>query len=158
MSLSQIIKGLYLSKPGALGQRLLRPESIYDVGTDNLFTIAGGNILITALYAEVVVNIATAATGQVRINPTAAGPVVNFDDGLALYTAVPGSIFLLPMDVGFPVTNALAIAAPAWPYNYICPPGVIEFQVAAANINPGTLEWVLFYIPLDPEATVVISP
>lgn len=157
MSLSQHVKSLFLSRPGALGQRVRRPAAIYVIGADNLFTIAGGNILITALYAEVVAAITVASTGQLTINPTAAGPAVNLDDGLGLYTGVVGSIFLVPMDVAFPVTNALAIAAPAWPYNYICPPGTIDFTVAAFDTD-GTLEWTLFYIPLDPETTVVISP
>lgn len=155
MGIPTFVKQLYLSRPGALGQRRRVAAATYAIAGSphTLFTIAGGNILITALYAEVVDPIATASTGQVAIDPTA-GAAINMDDGTFLYTLVAGQIVLLPMDVAFPAAAALAIAAPAWPYNYIAPPGTITFSVAGANIV-GTLEWTLFYIPLDPATTVV---
>lgn len=156
MGLAAFIKSLYLSRPGALGQRLLRPAAIYVIGADDLFTIADGNILITALYAETTIEITTAATGQVSFNPTA-GAAINWDDGTLPYLSNAGEIVLVPMDVAFPATQALAQPAPAWPYGYICPPGVIELTIAGADTDGG-LEWVLFYIPLDPEVTVVVSP
>ena len=157
MGLPQFVKSLYLSRPGALGQRLLRPAAIYVVGVDNLFTIANGNILVTALYAETTIQITTIATGTVAFNPTGVGATIDWDDGTVLYASQVGEITLIPMDVVFPATQLQAQPAPAWPYNYICSPGVIQFTVAGADTDGG-LEWVLYYIPLDPEVTVVVSP
>lgn len=157
MSVSQQIKQLFQSQPGALGQRVMRPAAIYVVGADNLFTIAGGNILITALYAETTIAITTAATGQVSFNPAGVGANINWDDGTLAYLSNAGDLVLLPMDVLFPATQVQAQPAPAWPHNYICSPGIIQFTVGVADTDGG-LEWVLFYIPLDPDVTVVVSP
>lgn len=158
MGLAQFIKSVYLSRPGAFGQRRMVAAATYPTaGSPHaLFTIAGGNILLTALYGEVTTQITGACTGQVLFTP-AAGAAINWDDGLLAYasgSATGGEIVLIPMDVAFPATEALAQPCPAWPYNYICPPGVIGFTVTIANMV-GALEWYLYFIPLDPEVTVV---
>lgn len=152
MGLATFVKALYLSRPGALGQRAQRAAGTFTVGAHNIFTIANGNVMITALYGEVTVQITTATTGRIAIDPTA-GAAINMDDGTFLYTLAVGQIVLIPMDVVFPAVSALAIAVPAWPYNYIAPPGTVTFTAAGVNSNGG-LEWTLFYIPLDPGAVV----
>ncbi len=156
MGLGQFIKSLYLSKPGASGQRRMIATAAYDIaGSPHaLFTIAGGNIMITLLYAETTAIEAAGSTGQITFDPTGVGADIDWDDGTLNYNAQIGEITLIPMDVVFPATQGVAIACPAWPYNYICPPGVIEFTVAAFDMT-GSIEWYLFYIPLDPEVTVV---
>lgn len=155
MGLAALIKSVYLSKPGAAGQRRMLATAAYDqVGSPHpLFTIAGGNIMITLLYAETTTIEAAGSTGQVAFNPDGVGATINWDDGLCNYNAQIGEITLIPMDVIFPATQGVAIACPAWPYNYICPPGVIELTVTTADMT-GSIEWYLFYIPLDPEVTV----
>lgn len=155
MGIPAMIKSMFLSRPGALGQRrMVAAFSYLQVGSPwTLFTITGGNILITALYAETTQIEAAASVGQVSFDPAGVGAGINWDDGTCLYAAQIGEITLVPMDVGFPAVVAVACAAPAWPYNYICPPGGIEFTVTVADMT-GAIEWYLFFIPLDPEAVV----
>jgi len=156
MGLAQFIKSLYLSSPGSSGQRRMVAAAAYDVAGSphTLFTIAGGNILITLLYAETTTLEAAASAGQVSFDPVGVGATINWDDGACLYAAQVGEITLIPMDVAFPAIQGVAIPCPAWPYNYICPPGIITLTVTAANMT-GAIEWYLYYIPLDPEVTVV---
>lgn len=157
MGLGQFIKSLYLSNPGASGQRRMVATAAYNIDDSphTLFTIAGGNIMITLLYAETTTIEAAGSTGQVAFDPAAAvGATIDWDDGLCNYNAQIGEITLIPMDDAFIATQGVAIACPAWPYNYICPPGGIEFTVATADMT-GSIEWYLFYIPLDPEVAVV---
>lgn len=156
MGLGQFIKSLYLSSPGSAGQRRMVAAAGYTIATSpaTLFTIAGGNILITLLYAETATLEAAATTGQIAFDPAGVGATINWDDGACLYAAEVAEITLIPMDVLFPAIQGVAIPCPAWPYNYICPPGTIEFTVAVADMT-GTIEWYLYYVPLDPEVTVV---
>jgi hypothetical protein len=154
--MSVIIQGTQLREI-ALGRYLQGKTS--DVTTDadgtyQLFTVAGGEVLITGLWGKVTTSITGASTWAVVVDPTTgdsttivtatdlgttdsvAGTVLGFrDQGDGTIDFVKGGQALS----GFVVTT-----------------GEIELLVATATAN-GIVDWYCTWIPLTAGATVVAA-
>lgn len=164
MGLAAQIKGLAGgSLPAALGHRVRRPGVATDlaaVATVNIFTVSGGDILLTHIYGIVTVgpigaglttlDLQHTPTGGVATAMCAASAAINTDAVNTIYTitgAVAGAMVAsagLGVGVASMVTNMQVLV-----------PGIILLNVAVA-VNTGTIDWILHYVPLDTDSRVTI--
>jgi hypothetical protein len=123
--------------------------------TVSLFTIAGGNVLITRAYGLVTTSITVANSYKLQVNPTTgdtqdlcaatdigttdtlAGSILSF--GLATTTAPPKLI-----SVGYGTSEL----------NAVIPIGQIESVSAGTD---GVIQWCVMWVPLDDGATLVAA-
>lgn len=130
--------------------------SLPQTATSNLFTVAGGQVLITALIGTVttifqnsdpVLKItSTPTTGSAidvasTVDTTsleAGGHLVCEGDGTALVKSNAGAAYM-SAGVGF----------------WVCPAGTIDLTAGASKT--GAIKWDLFYIPIDEGASVVAA-
>lgn len=126
-------------------------------GTKQLFTVAGGEVLITALWGKATTAITLdTETLAVQIDPTAGTTVtwVTATDVGTTDTAV-GDILGF-MEQGDGTTDFKVNGQPLM--NYIATTG--EIELVAANVTgteDGAMDWFCTYVPLTPGATVVAA-
>lgn len=126
-------------------------------GTKQLFTVAGGEVLITALYGKVVTAVTLdTETLAVQIDPTA-GTTVTWVQATDVGTtdSVAGDILGF-RDQGDGTTdfmvNGQALSG------YIATTG--EIELVAANVTgteDGVIDWYCTYVPITSGATVVAA-
>lgn len=138
---------------GYLGNRVFRAATTFPAAIAyNLFTIAGGNIVVISLVGEVTVNCAGVSTVQFASDPTV-GAAVPFDDGtVILGGALVGTLIAPTGGAGVAAELGQAVDFMAQPM--ICKPGVITMTPALATLGVGELEFTLHYIPMEPGVTV----
>lgn len=120
-----------------------------------IFTIAGGNVLVTHMYGLVTTSITVANSYNLQVNPTTgdtqtlcaatdigstdtlAGSILSF--GLATTTASPK---LISVGYGTSLLNA------------VIPIGQIESVSAGTD---GVIQWCVMWVPLDDGATLVAA-
>jgi flavoprotein len=127
-----------------------------DTSAVSLFTVSGGRVLMTAIYGEVTTIIqAQATTTKLQFNPTTgttndmcANLDINADEVGALYsiTGTPGDA-MLRSESGA-VRNMTA-------NGMILDVGAIE-QISGAA-SSGSIQWTMWYIPLDSNASVTAA-
>ncbi len=127
------------------------------VGDENLFLVAGGEILITNLIGEVTTVFDTsAATSKISINATDAGLDYDFSTAVDLTDAVDGGRFifsaaqpsvLTPLALG-------AVGSGSLMSPWYCVPGVIEVIDSDDNDSTGATTWTMTFIPLTNGVTV----
>lgn len=158
MSLPQEIRQLwesYLGR-GVLGQMISNPLGNLAAATFEIFTVAGGNILITCLYGMCIADEGGGAiTARFHVNATAGG--LSYLSAASAITAVNATdIITAQGDPALPTTpTADSGAGPSMWHPWICKPGTIGLTINAAT---GTSDWIwnLIYVPLDEGVTVVI--
>jgi len=140
-----------------LGIHVSKAAASLPQGTvQNIFTVAGGNVLITLLYGMVGTILgATANNLSVNSNPTATGTtyiIASAIEGNALeansFLVVEGDGTAL-MITGKAGGGPLISGTGRW----ICPTGAITFECVGSTT--GTTSWECFYVPLDDGASVV---
>ncbi len=127
------------------------------VGDENLFLVAGGEILITSLTGEVTTVFATsAATSYIWIDATDTGLDYDFSTHVDLTDAVDGGRFifsnaqpavLTPLALG--AVGSANLMSP-----WYCVPGMIEVVDTDDNDLTGATTWVMTFIPLAEGVTV----
>jgi hypothetical protein len=132
-------------------------QNLPQTATANLFTVAGGNVLVTGLIGEVTTVIgATATSLSLGVTPTTG--TAN-STGLATATAITskeaGTFVGLLNSSG--VGGGLVVGANAGqglfvPLPIIVAPGTITWTTSASTT--GQMKWYLTYIPLDSGASV----
>ena len=150
--MSVIIQGNQLRDIG-LGRRAEKASGTLSATTIPVFTIAGGEVMITSLYLKVTTSITGVGTVAAQINPTTGDTftLVTATD-LGSTDTVAGSV------VG--LDNA-ATAAPSFlrggriDLSAVVTTGQIEL-VGAASIN-GAVTVVVTWIPLTDGATLVAA-
>lgn len=163
MGVPALIKTLYVGKAGLLGTRVERPEDLTDLDTladVTLFTITGGEVLLTGLYGRVNGGNLEGVNTNLRMAYTIAGGAQIFlstarnvggsvDDMIFTITGAPGVSVVIGTSAGVSlpsfVTNQLILA-----------PGDIEVIVSTAT-NTGSVVWTLHYVPLDAASLVVAA-
>lgn len=156
--MSVIIQGSQLRQI-ALGTRVQGKTSTIGAGggTFQLFTVAGGEVLITALWGKVTTAITLdTETLAIQVDPTAGTTVtwVTATDVGTTDTAV-GDILGF-MEQGDATTDFKVNGQPLM--NYIATTG--EIELVAANVTgteDGVIQWFCTYVPLTDGATVVAS-
>lgn len=138
-----------------LGRRVVRADAaLPQTATTAIFTIAGGDILLTCIYAVVGTVIqAQACNLNIQANPTAAGTSLDLAAVLNISAKAAASYISMTGTLANAMTNGVAAVAQTFPI--ICPTGTIDAVTSASNT--GTLSWVMFYVPLTPGATVTAA-
>ena len=138
----------------ALGLRVVRPAAAIAAAT-NLFTVAGGNVLITGFYGEIMVVIDGANQLTLTYDAdTGATDTVLGSQGANLNTFVAGRMIYLPAAAGALTNTGTCGACPLdVAENWILPPGHFDLT-STGTTTTGTIRWTLFYIPLADGAYV----
>ena len=150
-----IIQGSQLRDIG-LGRRVQgKTSTVAGAGTHQVFTIAGGEVLITSLYGKVTTAI-TGATGTyaLQVDPTA-GDTDTVVAATALgATDVTAGTVLGVVDGG----TATPDFAPGMfaLSNLVVTTGEIELVTADATAD-GVIQWYATYVPLTDGATLTAS-
>lgn len=137
-----------------MGMRVDRPAAVIAAAT-NLFTVAGGNILLTAFYGEIMVVID--AANQLTLTFDAdvgATDTILGSQSADINTYVAGRMLYLPAAAGALTVTATCGACPIdVAEEWILPPGHFDLT-STGTTTTGTIRWSLFYIPLDAGAYV----
>lgn len=138
----------------ALGLRVERPAAVIAAAT-NIFTVAGGNVLITGFYGEITVVIDGANQLTLTYDAdTGATDTVLGSQGADIDTFIAGRMIYLPAAAGALTNTATAGACPLdVAENWILPPGHMDLT-STGTTTTGKIRWVLFYIPLADGAYV----
>ena len=156
------------AKPAALGHRVRRYGQAWgtDLGTAawDIFTITGGDILVTSLYGIVTTLIAGGApVPRIQFTPTAgAAPALTpmcaaaadiIADAIDTIYTWDGTIAgqLAPAGVA-----SVGVGYAGMEVGYqVLVPGVISITDADNNATGGVIDWILHYVPLDTDSRVV---
>lgn len=122
--------------------------------TQNLFTIAGGRVLIKLLIGEVSTVVqAQACNLKVTCAPTT-GTAVDIAANVDINGKEARGLFLVEGDGTALVSTAAGAAYSAVGINpFVCAEGVI--RIATSATNTGATKWVCYWVPIDDGATVV---
>lgn len=140
---------------GALGLYVTKAYPTLAVETKTLFTVTGGQVLITTLHGLVTTDITVANTVKLQANPT-----VGTTADLVAATDIGTTDTLAGAILSFDGVAASSIqrgpgAAPTLMRPLVVAAGTIE-QVTATGADGG-ITWALTWIPLTTGATVVAA-
>lgn len=123
--------------------------------TYSLFAVAGGEVLITALWGKVTTSITTDSESlNLQMHPTTGDTtVVVTATTLGTTDTVAGDILGVTASTLVPATGFKAFGQPV---RFIASTGQIESVVVTSSSN-GVVAWYCTYIPLTSGATVVAS-
>jgi hypothetical protein len=142
-------------KAFVLGQQVSKSAATLPATTtQNLFTIAGGRVLVTALVGEVTTIVqAQACNLKVTSVPTT-GSAVDVASNLDINGFEAGAILVAEGD-GTALIGAAAGAGHAPALNalpFILPIGTV--RIATSATNTGATKWDMWYVPMDDGAVV----
>lgn len=168
MSLSSLVKSLYKSYAGGtLGTRVFRvaDANVPQNAWRDIFDVSNGLILMTMLVGErTIIQAPGASNLDIQFDPTVAGASVSFCAATVITTDAVGTLYTftgVPGDGcyaavgGVPGGMAGGLAAQGF-HGWIIPPGTVEWRESHAA-GTGAIQWTLFYVPIDPEATVAAA-
>ncbi len=149
------LREIYLGRR-ILGQTTERGTAVLTGGTNDLFTISGGRILVTQILGELtIVMQALASSIRLIANPTT-GTTRNMCANLLVNAYAEGDL------LGITGVNTDAMLPPAssgvlegQTFGVIVQEGVISLVDDLANT--GSIKWTLKWIPLDTGAAVVAA-
>ncbi len=144
--------------PAALGRRVFREGAFADldaVETVNLFRVSGGEVMITNMYGIVTTLIAAACTMGPVHTPTIGGvetdmAAISASIATDAVNTVYGWDGAITGQIG---PDGVGIGVPFDANYQILVVGVIGLQVGVVA-TAGAIDWILHYIPLDPNAFV----
>jgi len=136
----------------SLGLRVDRAAALVITGTNNIFTVVGGRVMLTCLLGEIVVTIPSTLTCQIshlRTDVTTPVATVLSIASTDVSGFLPGRMFTLPDAVGSALTVSTgSSAALTTKVRYILPTGGLRL-VASASPATGTIKWSVWYWPID---------
>ena len=154
--MSVLDNGAALRK-GLLGLTVTRATATLPATTQAaIFTISGGQVLVTGLIGTVTTATgATATTLQVVGNPTS-GTDVNLSTAVSVASKEIGTIITLGTSVGgaLSVQNAGGGALPLGT-GFVLNAGTLDLVTSATNT--GSVKWTLTYVPIDSGASVTAA-
>jgi hypothetical protein len=125
-------------------------------GAANIFTIAGGRVLVTLFIGEVTGIFSATATNLKLTSTPTVGSAVDFATNLAAANFEVGAILIAEGDgtalIGTATGAGFAPALNALPF--VLPTGTISLT-SSGNNTTGATKWDIFYFPLDDGAYVV---
>jgi len=157
MGLANDIKALVDTR--TWGYRVFRPATVPGApGTHPIFIVTNGYIRLTSLTGVVVTAMdgLNAATLQIQNLPVGGGVQNMSIAGGAITSYIAGTIFSLTGVVGAAMDENDAgheCLPDSMATRLIVPAGTINLTVAAAT-QTGTIQWTLYYVPLDAGARV----
>jgi hypothetical protein len=121
--------------------------------TQNLFTIAGGRILLLGILGQVTTLIQTQACNAKLISTPTTGTAVDLCAVLDITADEVGCLYGITGTPATALVGANAGYAPFLATPAVVPIGVIGFNTSATNT--GATKWTLYYLPLDEGAAAV---
>ena len=123
--------------------------------TQDIFTVTGGNVLVTLLYGMVTTVLGAVANNlSVNSNPTATGTTYIIASAIEGNALEANSFLVVEGDGTALMITGKAGAGPiiSGTGRWICPTGTITFECVGSTT--GATRWELFYFPLDEGASV----
>ena len=167
MSFARGLKSLEAGE-AALGRRVYRPGLTTDleaIAADepvvDLFRVSVGNVMLTMIYAKVIIAIGAGAT-ELQLwhtpdaGPGAATPAPLCIDSLTIATDAADTIYTITGGVGAAmlISAGLGVAVASFCTNrLVLVPGIISLGAEEAT-NTGVIDWTLHYVPLRLDARV----
>lgn len=159
--MSTIIQGTQLREI-ALGRGVVSKATgtLDEDVTPSLFTIAGGEVLITALWAKVTTAITVANTVTIQANPTTGDTAAIIAGDLGTNDTAAGTVLGTnqntadPATTGATFTNAFVRNGP--PVSAVVSTGTVEIDSNGTNVD-GALTVYCTWIPLTNGATLVAA-
>lgn len=119
-----------------------------------LFTVTGGRVVVLGIVGEVTTVIGgTTPSAKLVANPTT-GTDSDITSAVAISSDPVGNLYGVAT-----VGGALAVLESVAPLNqtpFVVKAGTIDLNVSAADAT-GAIKWDLFYVPLDPGASVTAA-
>lgn len=141
---------------GLLGTRVDRATAALPASTtQTLFTVAGGQVLITNVVGEVTTVIQTQANNTKLVSTPTTGTAVDMCAVLDITADEVGCLYSI---TGVPATALYgpnAGLAQVMTNPQVVPIGTIKLSCAATNT--GSIKWSIWYMPLTTGATLVAS-
>ena len=129
-------------------------QTIAGAATHQLFTVTGGNVLITAMWGVTTVELAGANTVNIQTDPTTGDTVVvGVATDLGTTNTVAGTLIgVTPQNAGAYslMKGGLALT------NLPVPIGEVESVVTEATAD-GAIQWYCMWLPLDDAAVLTAS-
>lgn len=153
--MSTIISGSQL-RDIALGRyQQGKTSTLAGAATHQLFTVAGGEVLITALWGKVTTALAGANTINLQTDPTVGDTVVIATaTDLGTTDSAAGTIIGATANTLVPATSLVKGGLPLGPL--VVTTGEIESDVTGAGAD-GVIQWFCTWVPLTAGATVVAA-
>lgn len=142
-----------------LGRRISKDTGTLTNATKTLFTVAGGECLITSMYGLVTVTITVANTYYLKLAPTAgqtAQICSSLDIGTTDTTAGGLLTFGASTTTAPPALMSSSTAAGGYGQALSCVVTSGSIQQVSAGTD-GKITWVLTYVPLTDGATIVAA-
>lgn len=129
--------------------------------TYQVFTVAGGEVLVTGLYGKVTTAITDAGEDLIlQVDPTSGATYsISQNSGDVGTGDVPaGSLLTGQYDQDGTTNTPLLVVGGYDPFRFVCPTGEVELVVGTGSgAEDGVIEWYATYVPLTTGATMVAS-
>jgi hypothetical protein len=115
-----------------------------------IFTVTGGNVILTAFYGEVKVLFPAGACTLSLVHTPTVGALSTIAEGVTdIAAAAAGMMMALPAALAGGLTlTATAYGVPLERIRYVLRPGVMSIFGSIAPAT-GTIAWTMFYVPAD---------
>lgn len=160
--MSVIIQGTQLRDIG-LGVYVQGKRSTFGAGggTHQLFTVAGGEVLVTALWGKTTTAISLAAQKITLVSDPTTGTTTNLSEisgDIGTTDTAVGDLITGRIDADGTTNLPIPSVGPGLPFSFVISTGEIELLVSdETGTEAGAVDWYLTYVPLTPGATVVAS-
>lgn len=129
--------------------------------TYQVFTVAGGEVLITALWGKVTTAITDAGEDLVlQMDPTTGTTVALCQNSGDIGTTdtPAGDLLTFHFDQDGTTNTPLLVVGPHQPLSFVAPTGEVELVVGTGSgAEDGVIEWYCTWVPLTKGATVTAS-
>lgn len=148
---------------GILGTPVSKATGTVANGTTSLFTIAGGQVVITSLVGRVTTVIgSTVSNAKLVFNPTAAGTSVDMCTAVAITSDAVAQTYTFATTHSTAAPGALIVAGDVgWASGVLAFPDILNAGVIEQNLSAdpvgGAITWTVTWIPLDEGATLVAA-
>ena len=132
--------------------------TIPQTGSQNIFTVTGGRILLVALTGQVTTVIGGTATTLKVTNTPTAGTATDIATATAITSKEVGTLISLPVAPGSALVvgaNAGAAVQVAGHQGWLIEPGTLSVTTSASTT--GAISYDLVYIPYDTGASVAAA-
>jgi len=138
-----------------LGERVVgKLQTIAGAATHQVFTVAGGQVLITAMWGVTTVEMAGANTINVQTDPTV-GDTVVIATAVDLGTTNTAAGTVIAGQAATAAAPAL-VKGSGQPLSFVATTGEVE-SVATEATADGAIQWYCTYVALTTGATVTAS-
>jgi hypothetical protein len=141
-----------------LGERVTgKLQTISGAATHQVFTVAGGQVLITAMWGVTTTTMAGVNTINVQTDPTTGDTVVIATaTDLGTTDTLAGTVIGCQYDQDGTTNTPSLVKGCGEPLRFVATIGEVESVVTEATAD-GAIQWYCCYVPLTTGATVVAA-